>query len=52
MMRFVNWFVNTLGVLARGFDVANWTGPGIRGDEARRRADQDDAYRRRQDYRP
>jgi hypothetical protein len=51
-MRFVNWFVNTLGVPGRGFDVSNWTGPGIRGDEARRRADQDDAYRRRQDYRP
>lgn len=51
-MRFVNWVVATLGVLARGFDAANGAGPGAGPDEAKRRADGDDAHRRRQEYRP
>jgi hypothetical protein len=51
-MRFVNWALNTFGVLARGFDASSGAGPGVRLDEAKRRADADDAHRRRQDYRP
>lgn len=51
-MRFVTWLLDTLGVLARGLDNASGAGPGVRPDEASRRADADDAHRRRQDYRP
>lgn len=51
-MRFVTWLLNALGLVARGFDATNGGGSGVRLDEAKRRAEADDAHRRRQDYRP
>lgn len=51
-MRFVTWLLSALGLVARGFDAVNGGGSGVRLDEAKRRAEADDAHRRRQDYRP
>ena len=51
-MRFVTWLLSALGLVARGFDATNGGGSGVRLDEAKRRAEADDAHRRRQDYRP
>ncbi len=51
-MRFINWLVGVLGVVARGVDASNGAGPGVPPNAARWLADNESDHQRRRDYRP